>query len=148
MLYFDDFETVNPLGSRAGVHKLGAVYACLKCFSPRFNSQLKNLFLTLTFHSEDRTLYGSECVFRSLVEEIKFLQQQGICVNASGMTYEIQFIMIQILGDNLGLNSLLGYTESFSANHYCRICRVHKQSVSQLFVEDKEFIAKLCQLYR
>jgi hypothetical protein len=32
MLYFDDFETANPLGSRAGVHKLGSIYACLKCF--------------------------------------------------------------------------------------------------------------------
>jgi hypothetical protein len=74
-------------------------------------------------------------VFRSLVEEIRFLQQHGVCVNASGVTYEIKFRMVKILGDNLGLNSLLGYNESFSANHYCRVCRVHKQSVSQLFAE-------------
>jgi hypothetical protein len=59
---------------------------------------------------------------------------------ASGAQRVIQFQMVQILGDNLGLNSLLGYTESFSANHYCRMCRVHKQNVSQLFVEDQSLL--------
>jgi hypothetical protein len=140
MLYFDDFEKVNALGSRAGVHKLGAVYACLKSFSPRFNSQLKNLFLTLMFYSQDRAVFGNVSVFRPLVEEIKFLQNCGITIVVSGAQCVIKFQMVQILGDNLGLNSLLGYTESFSANHYCRMCRVHKQNVSQLFIEDQSLL--------
>jgi hypothetical protein len=42
MLYFDDFKTVNSLGSKTGVHKLGAVDACLAHLPPRFNLQLKN----------------------------------------------------------------------------------------------------------
>jgi len=137
MLYFDDFETANPLGSRAGVYKLGAIYACLKCFPPRFNSQLKNLFLALMFYSEDRSLYGSDTILKTLVEEIKRLQSHGIQMTINGKDYEIKFVLVQILGDNLGLNSILGYTESFSANHFCRVCRVSKRSVGQLFTEDK-----------
>jgi len=61
----------NPLGSCAGVHKLGVVYACLKCFSPRFNAQLKYIFLALLLHSDDRSVFGSDAIFQSLVEEIK-----------------------------------------------------------------------------
>jgi len=137
VLHFDDFETVNPLGSRAGVHKLGAIYACLKCFPPRFNSQLKNLFLALMFYSEDRSLYGTNAVLRTLVEEIKSLQRHGIKISIAGQDCEIRFVLVQILGDNLGLNSILGYTESFSANHYCRVCRVSKHDVGRLLVEDK-----------
>jgi len=33
----------------------------------------------------------------------------------------------QICGDDLGLKSILGYTESFSGNSVCRWCRVKKQ---------------------
>ena len=136
VLYFDDFETANPLGSRAGVYKLGAVYACLKCFPPMFNSQLKNLFLALMFHSQDRSQHCNEPIFSCLIDELKFLFKHGIYVMAGDVKYHVRFIMVQILGDNLGLNSLLGYTESFSANHYCRVCRVHKNDVSDLHVED------------
>lgn len=49
MLYCDDFETGNPLGSRAGVHKLGAVHAALTCLPPKIDSRLQNLFLVLLF---------------------------------------------------------------------------------------------------
>ena len=27
-LYFDDLETINPLGSKTKIHKMGAVYFC------------------------------------------------------------------------------------------------------------------------
>ena len=30
ILYFDEFETVNPLGSKTGGHKIGAI--CILCF--------------------------------------------------------------------------------------------------------------------
>jgi len=107
---------------------LGAVYACLKCFSPRFNAQLKCIFLALLFHSDDPSVFGSDAIFQSLVEEIK------IHIMVAGVEYEIKFLMVQILGDNLGLNSLLGYTESFSANHYCLCVNMYQAS----FADDQE----------
>lgn len=33
-IFFDDYETGNALGSRAGLHKLGAVYASVPCLPP------------------------------------------------------------------------------------------------------------------
>jgi len=128
------------VGSRAGVHKLGAIYACLKCFPPRFNSQLKNLFLTLMFYSEDRLVYGSVPILRTMVEEIKCLQSRRIKLFIREKEWEIKFVLVQILGDNLGLNSTLGYTESFNAYHSCRVCRVNKRNVTQLFIEDKNLL--------
>lgn len=44
-LYYDDYETGNPLGSHAGIHKLGAVYAHLPCLSPSISAKLENYFL-------------------------------------------------------------------------------------------------------
>jgi len=127
------------LGSRAGVYKLGAVYACLKSFPPRFNSQLKNLFLTLLLYSDDRSVYTNEAILRKLVEEIKSLQEAGIRLNVAGQQCEIRFVLVQIVGD-LGLNSILGYTESFSANHFCRVCRISKHSAPKKCVEEQNLL--------
>ncbi|KAF0769830.1 Uncharacterized protein FWK35_00006347 [Aphis craccivora] len=42
-LYFDDYETNNPLGTHAGLKKLGAVYISFTpCFLPEFSSSLNN----------------------------------------------------------------------------------------------------------
>ena len=43
-------------------------------------------------------------------------------------TKEIQvyFVLTAIQGDNAGLNTILGYTENFSANYFCHFCKMHK----------------------
>ena len=42
----------------------------------------------------------------------------------------------QVTGDNLGLNSILGFVESFSANYYCRMCLIDKASAQTVFSEN------------
>jgi len=32
ILFFDDYESGNPLGSNKGEHKIGAVYLSMRCF--------------------------------------------------------------------------------------------------------------------
>lgn len=119
MLYYDDFETGNPLGSRAGVHKLGAVYASLKCLPPKFNAQLQNQFLVLLFYAEDRVKFGNETIFNILIEDINYLRTKGVKICVESKKYQLFFVMVQLLGDNLGLNSILRYVESFSVNYFC-----------------------------
>ena len=36
-------------------------------------------------------------------------------------------MLYQITGDNLGLNNLLGFTESFIADYCCRLCFMNKK---------------------
>lgn len=52
-LFYDDFETANPLGSKRGIHKLGAIYFTLRNFPPVFNSSLVNIHLCALFHAQD-----------------------------------------------------------------------------------------------
>lgn len=33
-LFYEDFETANPVGSKKGLHKLGAIYFTLRNFPP------------------------------------------------------------------------------------------------------------------
>ncbi len=39
-LFNDDFESANPLGSKQGIHKSGAIYFILRNFPPKINSSL------------------------------------------------------------------------------------------------------------
>lgn len=44
--------------------------------------------------------------------------------------------VFQVTGDNLALNSLLGFVESFSATYFCRFCLTNKEEIQSVFSED------------
>lgn len=44
IMYFDDFECCNSLGSKAGLYKIEAVYISLACVPPEYLSLLENIF--------------------------------------------------------------------------------------------------------
>lgn len=41
-----------------------------------------------------------------------------------------------VIGDNLGLNSFLGFQESFNSNYFCRICKTSKIDTKSQSTED------------
>lgn len=118
ILYFDDFETSNPLGSHAGIYKVGTVYFSIPSLPPQFNSRLENIFITLIFHSSERSEFGNKNMFQCLLEDVKNLEVDGIILNGIKRYFKV----VLVVGDNLGLNSILGYTESFRSTFFCRIC--------------------------
>lgn len=48
--------------------------------------------------------------------------------------------MLALLGDNLGLNDLLGFSKSLSANFCCRVCRVSKLEMTSQSEENVELL--------
>lgn len=45
-----------------------------------------------------------------------------------------------IIGDNLGLNSICGFSKSFSSNYFCRFCKAHKTLTHTLGEEDETLL--------
>jgi len=67
-LYFDEYETNNPLGAHAGKKKLGAVYVSFgSCFPPEFQSSSNYIFLALLFIADDRKQFGNNNIFKELI---------------------------------------------------------------------------------
>jgi len=130
----------NPLGSHSGVHKIGCVYYTVPAIPPEYLSSLENIFIAYLFHSEDRGIQkvNNHIMFNALIKELIDLHENGISVTVNLNTYQIYFALGLVLGDNLGLNSILGFTESFSANHYCRIFRAHKSELRKMIFESNE----------
>ena len=135
-LYFDDLETTNPLGSKTKVHKLGAVYFCLRNIPARFNSSLENIHLCLLFNSIDREVYGFNSIFKPLLEDLNILETRGVEVQIHGKNSLLHGTLCLFTADNLACHSVGGFFESFSANRFCHICLVHKQNAQHIFNDD------------
>lgn len=140
IVYFDDFEVGNPLGSHAGIHKLGGVYVSLPCLPPRYVSQLKHIFILALFHSSDRYSCGNNMIFTKVIEELNNLKNNGVKIESEVFKGTIKFYVAAVTGDNLGLNGILGFVESFSANRPCRICNANKEQIKSLYFEDDELL--------
>ncbi|XP_073694457.1 uncharacterized protein [Garra rufa] len=136
LLYNDDCEMVNPLGSKTSVHKLGLIYFTLKCLPPECLSSLDSHFLLAVYKADDAKTYGIDAVLKSVVDDINDLGTNGVEVDTAHFKGTLKIWVAQICGDNLGLNSILGYTKSFSGNSVCRWCRVKKPLMRTQTMED------------
>lgn len=70
------------------------------------------------------------------MNEINILENEGINIKTQDGNFHIYFILGIVLGDNLGLNSLLEISKSFSANYFCRFCKSSKASTKLMLEED------------
>lgn len=126
LVYFDDFEPNNALGSHSSIHKTGAVYVQIPCLPSHLQAKLAHIYLAQLFFSSDRTNFGNSRIFKPLIEELNFLSDVGITISNNDSYNLVKIIPIALIGDNLGLNSMMGFVECFSAHFYCRICKSKK----------------------
>ncbi|KAG4065943.1 hypothetical protein HA402_000002 [Bradysia odoriphaga] len=134
-LFFDDFEPQNVIGSHSGAYKIGSSYMGLPFLPDDMVSKLEFIFPVSLFFSEDREYFGNENVFKPVIEMLNELYLTGINVNY-GKIRKVKFIVTLILGDNLGLNAILGFTQCFVANYYCRFCILRRDVLQTLLFED------------
>lgn len=122
-LYIDDAEINNPLGSHC--NPVTFVYYSFPVIE---NCEI---YLAALFEGKSYKQFGNEKCLFSLVREIKDLESNGIIIKTSEGEKTVHFILGLILGDNLGINTVLGFTSSFSANYFCRFCKTVKTSTQK-----------------
>lgn len=81
LLYYDDFETGNPLGSRASIHKLGGLYYTIAGIPKAHASSLENIFLGTLIYSGDRETFGNKMSFKLIINELIHLENYGIYIS-------------------------------------------------------------------
>lgn len=122
-LYNDDLGITNALGSHNTDQSLSAFYITLPCL-PRFlMAKLENIALIMLTYTQTRKTYTNDEVLHHLIQEINELSDDVIDIKSN----KIIFIFCGLLGDNASLNQNLDYTQSFNANHFCRLCLMSKK---------------------
>lgn len=75
---------------------------------------------------------------------MKYLETEGITVQISSeKNVQVYFTLLLILGDNLGLNSILGFNESFQSNYFCQFCKTHKDETKYRIKENEESLRNI-----
>lgn len=144
--YGDDVEPANPLGSHRTAYKIGCVYFQLEDLPMVLQSKIDNIFLALCYHSNDVKEYGWQAVLEPLLTELKDLEAHGIDLRVNSVQTNFKVAISCVTGDNLFLNGLLGFVESFSASHPCRHCNMNKTDFQRVFTE-RESSVRTVQSY-
>lgn len=121
-LYYDDFETTNPIGTKTGLHKLGGFYFRILNLSRKHNAKLDNIHLVALTYRQDIAKYGMSAVLEPIVRELLRLESGLDIATEDGSTRHVICILGNVVADNLGLHGILGYTESFSHSYACDFC--------------------------
>lgn len=134
-LGINEFEPCNALKTKAGLHKMCAVYMEIRNIDPMLKSKLINVFLVALVKSQDIKSGGDfDKLVNKIVNELKILESEGIMVKPGLI---LKAILINLSSDNLGANTVMGFVESFAATYYCRICEL-SLTEAQSTVEEVE----------
>ncbi|KAJ8017774.1 hypothetical protein HOLleu_44589 [Holothuria leucospilota] len=122
ILYNDDFEVSNPIGTFTKKQKVNAMYFNIGNIHPKYRSKLHVIQLIWLCKSSLIQKYGLSKISEQLIEHLQTLEMQGIKVYKDGEEYLFQGTVSMILADNLASHQLGGFMESFRATRICRFC--------------------------
>jgi len=88
-MFFDEYEPNNPLSAHKGLSKCSAIYLWIACLLLEFYSKLQNVFLFVLFNSLDKKILINKIIFSKAIEELKFLETEGINIIQQHKVYKI-----------------------------------------------------------
>lgn len=103
-------------------------------------SKLENIFLVQLHKYEDHKLLGNNKIFINVINEIRELVSHGIVINKNDKEKRVFFKLCYIVGDNLGLNTILGFSKNFNQSYCCRICVATKEQIQNMTLENSQIL--------
>ena len=135
-LFYDGMGTTYPLRRQSSLCNLGVFYFIVKNLPNVLNSCFANVHLVALCYAQDLKTYGFTAVLSKFVREMKRLTNDGFSGTFPGLgECTIYVSLLQVAGDNLALNSLLGFIESFSVDYFCTMCTASQADIQCKFHE-------------
>lgn len=135
-LYSDEFEVVNPLGSKKLLHKVSAFYFTVGNIPPKHRSALRHIHLLLLVKHRLVKSYGFEKILEPLICDLQRLQEGGLQLDFECRNYCIKGGLVTVSADNLTAHTLAGFSGSFSNGRICRFCMCHYKDLSTTISEE------------
>lgn len=99
ILYVNDLEIANPLGTSRGYYKMCAVYWSLANLPVKYRSALHTIQLAMLCNSKDVQRFGYAKVFAPLLNDLKILEQDGVYIETVGDS--IKGTVFSVVADSL-----------------------------------------------
>lgn len=132
----DDFEICSPLKSAATKHKICGIYMQIRNLPKQYVAKIDNIYLVALVSSEDlKSDKILNDVMEIIVEDLRVLENVGFWTD-DGKHWKA--VLINISSDNLGANTVLGFSKGFNANYYCRVCEMERSECQRTTFELKD----------
>lgn len=123
-LAMDDFEVCCPVKSKATKHKICGIYFQIRNLPANIVSKIDNIFLVALASSADLKSDNTLNDLNELItDELKILETKGF-ETTDGKTW--RGALVNMACDNLGANTVFGFSKGFNANYYCRLCEMSR----------------------
>ena len=122
------------------MHKIGSLYFTILNLPPKFRSSLSNCYLVGLYNASDVKNYGFDHILQPLVKDTKELEGEGIHISTNVFEGQVRAGIAQVTGDNLGVNGICGFVESFVSHHFCRHCKMHINQMRNAQTECHELL--------
>ncbi|XP_044578915.1 uncharacterized protein LOC123261386 [Cotesia glomerata] len=121
-LYYDELEIVNPLGSKTGIHKLGAFYYSIQNIPPEINSDLNSIHVLLLCTDIDVKNYGFNKILQPFLNDLSALESdEGVLVHTEHGPFTLRATLAAFIGDGLAVHDVFNLLGP-SSNQFCRLC--------------------------
>lgn len=133
ILYYDELEVVNPLGSRT--HKLGMFYWILANIYAELRSTLRSINLYAIVRYSYVVKFGIDKILNGFVESVKTLQNDGVTVIINGENKTYRGSLLAVTADYPAAGLVGGFKRSVSATKLCRRCLTDQEDWKVYFQE-------------
>ncbi len=140
VLYVDDFEICNPLGTSRKNHKITAVYWVFGNIPHSSRSTLNSVYLALLCKAVDIKRFGYAEVLAPLFKDIAILEHDGVYISSVGQ--HVKGSVFSVVADNLGAHSICGLVENFCGPFICRFCLGERSEFQRKEVRSGAFPAR------
>lgn len=103
---------------------------------------MPNIHLLALGYSQDFKYYGFDALTERLVAEMTELLHRRLNIFWHHSKSEKIFpvVVLNFVGDNLGLNTLFNFKQGFTAQRFCRMCLCSYQDIQKNFREIPELL--------
>ena len=128
LIFQDELEVCNPLGSGKSKHKVNVTYYTTLDVQSPLRSRVKSIQLVSLVMSKVWKKYGNEKCNDRLIADLMELESDGIEVYVPEKKV-VKVALCYIVGDNLGLHQLAEFSANFSSGQICRVCQATYEDV-------------------
>ena len=139
LLYYDEFLTNNPLGSKTHGNKIGGLYMIIQNLPPHLRHWRGNVHVVAFCYDADVKKYGISSILEPLMFDLLKLESEyGHEVIINDQQVSLRATLVGFCGDTLAAHQVLGFLGP-GANKLCRLCTITRQQLqSKSFIEGLE----------
>lgn len=133
VLYYDEVEVANGLGSKCGIHMLAVFYIVILNIPSHLNSKLGAIHVIAIAYYEDILARGFEPILEPFLAELAELESdEGVAVVVNETEMILRACLVGCFGDSKSIHMLLGFLGS-GARHFCRLCMLSRRDLHSGF---------------